>query len=212
MEVVELQVSVIQEPSWNPNAMDDVMVSHLSRSIQRYGFLVPLVVRAMDNERFETVGGSQRLRVIKSLGFERAPCVVVTADGAEARLLSQALNRIQGEDDIGLRAELVREILKEIPESDILGLLPESTDSLNALVTLGEENIADHLRAWDKAQAAKLKHLLFQLLPSQLEVVEEALARLIPQAKMSGSDSPNMRGTALFLLCKRFLELEEALS
>jgi len=210
VEVVELKVSIIQEPSWNPNAMDDDMISHLCHSIQRYGFLVPLVVRAMGNGRFETVGGAQRLAVIKSLGFEHAPCVVVTADGTEALLLSQALNRIQGEDNIGLRAELVREVLKDLPESDILDLLPESTHSLNAMVTLGEENIADHLQAWDKTQAAKLKHLLFRLLPFQVEVIEEALARVIPQAKMSETDSPNMRGTALYLLCKQVLELEEA--
>ena len=101
MEVVELPVITIEAPCWNPNAMDDDMVSHLFRSIQRYGFLVPLVVRAMDNGRYETVGGAQRLAVIKDLGFEQAPCVVVSADGAEARLLSQALNRIQGEDDLG---------------------------------------------------------------------------------------------------------------
>jgi len=41
-------------------------------------------------------------------------------------------------------------------------------------------------------------------------VVEQALARLIHEAKLSGSDSPNMRGTALYLLCKKLLDLEEA--
>ena len=212
MEVVDLQVSMIQEPSWNPNTMDDAMVSHLSRSIQRYGFLVPLVVRAMDIGNYETVGGAQRLAVIKSLGFEHAPCVIVTADGSEARLLSQVLNRVQGEDNIGLRAELVREVLKDFPEAELLGLLPESTHSLKALVSLGEDDIVDHLQAWDKAQAAKLKHILFQLLPNQLEMVEKALGSLLPEAKKVRGESPNVRGVALFLLCKRFLELEEASS
>ena len=205
MEVVELSVITIQAPSWNPNAMDDDMVSHLSRSIQRYGFLVPMVVRAIDNGRYEMVGGAQRLAVIKALGFKQAPCVLAEADGAETRLLSQALNRIQGEDDMGLRAELVREVLKDLPEADVLALLPESTRSLNALASLGQENIADHLQAWDQARAAKLKHLQFQLLSSQLEVVEEALAGLLPQAKEAQGESPNTRGTALYLLCLRYL-------
>ena len=104
MQTVDLRLEQIRPASWNPNAMDDAMVSHLSHSIQRYGFLVPLVVRAMDNGRYETVGGAQRLSVLNGLGFKQAPCVVVEADGVEARLLSQALNRIQGEDNIGLRA------------------------------------------------------------------------------------------------------------
>lgn len=159
MDVIELSVITIEAPSWNPNSMDGDMISYLSRSIRRYGFLVPLVVRAVDNGRYEMVGGAQRLAVIKALGFKEAPCVVVTADGSEARLLSQALNRIQGEDDLGPRAELVREVLSDLPEAEVLGLLPESTHSLNALVSLGQENIADHIQAWDKAQAARLKHL-----------------------------------------------------
>ena len=212
MQLVELPVITIQAPSWNPTLMDDAMISHLTQSIQRYEFLVPLVVRAIDNGQYETVGGAQRLKVIKALGFEQAPCVVITADSSEARMLSQALNRIAGEDDLGLRAELVRGILEDIPEAEVLSLLPESTQSLNALVSLGQESIADHLRAWDQAQAARLKHLQFQLLPSQLEVVEKALARLIPEARRLRGESPNERGVALFLLCVRFLELEEASS
>ncbi len=109
---------------------------------------------------------------------------------------------------MGLRAELVREVLKDLSEAEVLGLLPESTCSLNALVSLGQENIADHLQAWDQAQAAKLQHLQFQLLPSQLEVVEEALAGLLPQAKEAQGESPNIRGTALYLLCLRYLKEE----
>ena len=70
----------------------------------------------------------------------------------------------------------------------------------------------DHLQAWDKAQAAKLKHILFQLLPNQLEMVEKALGSLLPEAKKVRGESPNVGGVALFLLCKRFLELEEASS
>ena len=101
MEIVEISVINIDAPSWNPNRMDDDMIARLFRSIQRYGFLVPLVVRAMDNGDYETIGGAQRLAVIKALGFKQVPCVVVAAEGSEARLLSQVLNRIQGEDDLG---------------------------------------------------------------------------------------------------------------
>ena len=68
--------------------------------------------------------------------------------------------------------------------------------------------MASHLLAWQEAQKARLKHLQFQLTAVQLDVVEEALARLIPEAKSASSDSPNMRGTALYLLCQRLRDLE----
>ena len=108
-----------------------------------------------------------------------------------------------------MRAQLIREVLETRSQEEVLSLLPETTQTLNSLVSLGQDNIADHLQAWDQARAAKLKHLVFQLLPSQLVVVEAALARLIPEARITGSHSPNIRGTALYLLCKKLQELEE---
>ena len=42
----------------------------------------------------------------------------------------------------------------------------------------------------------------------QLVVVDQALARVMPEAKPAGGDSPNVRGTALYLLCKRILDSE----
>ena len=86
MEIIQIQVNRIQAPPWNPNVMDDGMAARLSRSIQVFGFLVPLVVRAVDDGLYETVGGAQRLEVMKALGHEEVPCIVVTADHAQARL------------------------------------------------------------------------------------------------------------------------------
>ena len=210
MNIQHLPIEQIVEAPWNPNSLDDEMQRRLRRSIDRFDLVTPLVVRPIGSVFYETIGGAQRLEVLKDMDVNMVPVVIVDVDDAEARLLSQALNRISGEDDLGLRAELVREILKDLPEVEVLDLLPESSDSLKALVSVGQEDMAKYLQNWQEAQEVRLRHLLFQLLPSQLEVVEEALARLIPEAKESGSDSPNMRGTALYLICKRILELEKA--
>ena len=209
MQLVDLSVHSIVAADWNSNQMEPLMASRLSCSIQRFGLVVPLVVRKIDVNRYETIGGAQRLGIVQELGFDHVPCVVVDADDTEARLLSQSLNRIAGEDDLGLKAELIRELMSSLPEEEVTRLLPETTESLSALASLGQEDMASHLLAWQAAQKARLKHLQFQLTPGQLEVVEEALARLIPEAKSATSDSPNMRGTALYLLCRRLLELEE---
>ena len=208
MQLINLSIDSIVAADWNPNQMEPVMASRLSNSIQRFGLVAPLVVRQIYVDRYETIGGAQRLRIVQELGFSNVPCVVVNADGAEARLLSQCLNRIAGEDELGSKAELIRELLSSLPEEEVTRLLPETTESLSALDSLGQEDMVSHLLAWQEAQKVRLKHLQFQLTPIQLDVVEEALARLIPEAKSASSDSPNMRGTALYLLCQRLLELE----
>ncbi len=208
MDLMNLRLEQLQDAPYNPNRMDDVTLKRLIESMTRFGMVQNLVVRPIGEGDYEVLSGNQRLQALKELGYAKAPCVVVEVDDVHARLLAQALNRIQGEDDLGLKAELVREILESLPKEEVLSLLPETTESLQALSSLRQDSMADYLQNWQRAQAAKLKHLQFQLTPAQLEVVEEALSQLLPQAKEARGESPNTRGTALYLLCLRYLKVE----
>ena len=205
MTSVDLPIDCLREASWNPNAMERAMVGRLRESISRYGLMENLVVRSMEDGHYEVLSGNHRIRVLVDLGYTTVPCVVVTLDDAHARLLAQALNRVHGEDDIALRAELVKRVLDDLSEEDVLAVLPESADSLRALASLGQQDMAQYLENWQQAQAAKLKHVQFQLTPTQLEVVEEALNHLMPMARQSMDGSPNVRGTALYLLALEYL-------
>ena len=71
--------------------------------------------------------------------------------------------------------------------------------------------MAQYLQNWQAAQSARLKHLQFQLTTAQLETVAEALEWALSKAKDSRGESPNDRSTALFLICKQFLDNGEAL-
>ena len=195
----------LREADWNPNQMDEAVAGRLTISVTRYGLVQNLVVRAMNDDEYEVLSGNQRLQVLRKLEIQTVPCVVVDLNDAHAKLLSQALNRIQGDDDLGLKAELLREILDELPQEEVLNLLPETADSLKAMASMGHENMAKYLPTWNQAQCARLKHLTFQSLPDQAEVIEEALSRFLPQAKEGSGNNPNVRGTALYLLCKSYL-------
>ena len=205
MKVVDIPLEQLREAPWNANILDEGMEDKLRTSIRRYGFVQNLVVRPV-NGAYEVISGNQRLKILADAGVTTVPCVVVEVDDAHARLLAEAMNRVHGEDDLGLRAELVREVLEQLPEEEVLSLLPETAESLKAIASLGQEDIAGYLDAWTRAQAARLRQLQFQLTPGQLEVIEEALQRVVPMAKEERGGSPNVKGTALFLLCKRFLE------
>ena len=78
----------------------------------------------------------------------------------------------------------------------------ESTES----APLIQQTIVERLKAWEGAQKGALHHLEFQIAEDQLEVVEEALARALAFTKASEGRSPNLRGTALCLLCDGYLE------
>lgn len=204
--IVEILVSQLREAPDNPNGTNDFMKMHLLEAFKQFGNLGVLLVRDLLNGTYEVLSGNQRLAAMRELGIEVASCIVVDCSFAESRLLMQAMNHIHGEDDLGLRAELLKGLIGSMGEADILKILPETSEGLRSLSSLGQEDLASYLENWQTAQSARLKHLQVQLTRNQLEVVEEALNKVMPLARNQNDDSPNVRGTALYFVCKGYLE------
>lgn len=206
MRVVEIPLKHLHEAPWNPNHMDEAMLERLKKSLSRYGLVVPLVVRPTGDFEYEVISGNQRLKAVADIGLEDVPCVLVNLSDSEAMLLAQALNGIRGEDDLATKGALFRKVLESVPESDILSLLPETQSSLSTLATINEGDLAEHLQAWEEAQSARLNHFQLQLTRQQLDTVQEAVSLILPRAKEEETGNPNSRGTAVYLLCKFYLE------
>ncbi len=205
MKIDEISVNAITPAKWNANRLPPELKDGLRRSIELFGMIVPLAVREVGNGTYETVGGAHRLEVALGMGLDSVPCVVVEADDADARLLSQALNNITGEDNPGLKADLINHILSEKTMDEIVAVLPGTAESLTALASLGEDDLAESLQQWQASQAAQLKHMTFQLLETQLEIVEETLKR-VDRIVDTDESNPNRRGVALYELCRFFLK------
>ena len=209
MKITEIAIDMLEQAQWSPNKMDDASRQRLHKSVERFGVVSNLVVRRLRDGRFEVLSGNQRLVELKQSDALSAPCVIVDMDDTQARLLAQALNHIHGEDDLGLRAELLKEVLRSSTEEEVLDILPETAESLQALATMGEEDMASHLDAWQRAQAARLKHLQIQLTSDRMEIVEQAIAQAMPRARLDQAGSPNLRGTAIYLICRAYLSRSE---
>ena len=204
MEIVELSIDVLKEAPWNVNQVDEAMMQRLRVSIGKYGLVQNLVVRQIAND-YEVLSGNHRLKLLHELLIKKVPCVVVDVDDAHARLLAQALNHIHGDDDLGLRAELIREVMQVLPEEEVLAVLPDTIDGLKGMANLGQETMAGYLQNWEKARAVRLRNLIFKLTQEQLQSVEKAIDQMLPEAKRHQGISPNARGTALYLICKFFI-------
>jgi len=206
MKTVEIQIEKINAAPWNANSMDDRTIQRLRESISRYGMLQPLVVRPISKSQYEVLSGNQRLKVLKENHFVKVPCIIVNFNDVEAMLLAQALNNIHGEDDLAMKGAMLNRILTSIPKEKVLSLLPETAKSLSALSIIGKDDLAEHLKAWQQAQAARLKHMQLQFSREQLQTVEQALDMVIAKAKNKSSSNPNIRGTAMYLLARYYLE------
>ena len=110
MEIERRKVDELKAADYNPRKdlrPGDAEYEKLKRSIQEFGYVEPVIW----NKRTGTVvGGHQRLKVMKDLGFEEVDCVVVDLDDKKEKALNIALNKISGEWDNDLLANLLKDL------------------------------------------------------------------------------------------------------
>ena len=99
----------------NPRRISDDELEALTRSIQEFGVVQPVLVRKVDNT---VIGGHQRLVAARRLGLKTVPVVYVDLSQEQARLLNLSLNKISGSWDQELLARLLAD-LDQSPDVDL---------------------------------------------------------------------------------------------
>jgi len=99
----------------NPRRISDAELEALTRSIQQFGMVDPVIARREDKT---VIGGHQRLVAARRLGLKTVPVIFLDVTAEQARLLNLALNKISGSWDQELLARLLAE-LKDVPDVDL---------------------------------------------------------------------------------------------
>jgi len=122
---------------YNPRRIKAVNLKALTDELRRFGLVEPLVANKRDG-RLVLVGGHQRLKAARDIGWAEVPVRVLAVTETEERTLNLALNnpRLQGEWDDALLASL----LAGMPVADA-GLAGFSDKELTAI--LGYRDGAD---------------------------------------------------------------------
>ena len=207
MQLHEIDINRLTEASWNPNGLDAGSLAKLRASVERFGLVVPLVARRL-GETFEVLSGNQRLAVLRDLGHQHVPCIVVALDAPNAMLLAHALNRLHGVDDPGLGAALLGEVIAKLGECAVLEVLPETAERLRALTSVDSRDLSRYLQDWQERQQVRLRHFTAQLPGDQHEVVERVLSEF--DGPGPRGERANRHGIALYRLCVAYLSLRGA--
>ncbi len=134
MEVKELKLADIHPAEYNPRhrmMKKSFEYRALEKSLDEYGLVIPLVV----NTRTMTlISGHQRFWILQDQGKETAECVVVDYDEAQERALCVALNKVDGEWDYGMLADLLEELRDSDIDTDVTGFSQDQiSDILNEI-------------------------------------------------------------------------------
>lgn len=99
MKVVEINIDDLIFAEYNPRELTKEQYKDLRDSISRFGLVDPLIVNSNPKRKNVLVGGHQRARIAKDLGFEKIHCALINLDINEEKELNIRLNKNQGQWD-----------------------------------------------------------------------------------------------------------------
>lgn len=114
-ELKTLKIADLIPADYNPRKAlkpGDKEYEKIKKSITEFGFADPCVVnkRGCEEGKYIIVGGHQRVTVAADLGFEEVPCAIVDLDEEHEKALNVALNKITGEWNKELLADLISDL------------------------------------------------------------------------------------------------------
>jgi site-specific DNA-methyltransferase (adenine-specific) len=128
-ELKVLPISALKPAEYNPRKKlkpGDKEYKKIKDSIEEFGFADPLVV----NSDMTIIGGHQRLNVAIDLGYTEVPCAVVDIDKTREKALNIALNKITGEWDEQMLADLLTDLKEADYDLDYTGFEAPEVEQL----------------------------------------------------------------------------------
>ncbi|MGV3205673.1 site-specific DNA-methyltransferase [Streptococcus suis] len=140
MEIREIQLSELHPASYNPRKKlkkGDKEYEKIKQSLLKFGYVDPIIV----NKDLTVIGGHQRLTVLKDLDYETAKCVIVNLSKEDEKALNIALNKITGQWDDQLLADLLLELQELDFNLDLTGFEPPEIDDI--LSNVHDKDLSD---------------------------------------------------------------------
>jgi len=89
----------------NPQYLTEAQMDGLKRSIERDGFIAPIVVRKRPKGQYEILSGNHRVMACRELGHAEIACVLVhPCDDARAGRIAMNMNTVHGDPNVELIA------------------------------------------------------------------------------------------------------------
>lgn len=129
MEIKELSLKELKPAAYNPRKKlknGDKEYEKIKQSLLKFGYVDPIIV----NKDMTVIGGHQRLTVLKDLDYETAKCVIVDLPKEDEKALNIALNKITGQWDDTLLADLLLDLQESDFNLDLTGFEPPEIDEI----------------------------------------------------------------------------------
>ena len=151
MNIQKIKIESLKPAEYNPRKdlkPEDEEYQKIKKSITEFGYVAPVIV----NSNMTVIGGLQRLKVLKELGYTEVECVVVDLDQKKEKALNIALNKISGDWDNDKLEELLAELKQTDIDMDITGFSFDEVDEILKDITGSKEDDFDLDQALDEIE------------------------------------------------------------
>ena len=129
MEFRKIKIADLIPASYNPRKKlkkGDREYEKIRNSITEFGYVEPVIV----NSDMTIIGGHQRVSVLSDLGYEEIDCIVIDIDKQKEKALNIALNKITGEWNKELLADLIADLQDSDFDVSFTGFEPPEIEQL----------------------------------------------------------------------------------
>lgn len=129
MEFKKLKIADLMPADYNPRKAlkpGDSEYEKIKNSITEFGYVEPVIV----NSDMTIIGGHQRVTVLQDLGYSEIDCIVIEIDKTKEKALNIALNKITGEWNKELLADLIADLQDSDIDVGVTGFEPPEIEQL----------------------------------------------------------------------------------
>ena len=105
MEVIDKKISDLIQAEYNPRKLSEKQFGELRDSLNRFGFVDPVLVNINEERENIIIGGHQRTKVWESMGNDTVPTVELDLTLDQEKELNIRLNKSGGEFDFEMLSE-----------------------------------------------------------------------------------------------------------
>ena len=105
MNIEKIQIDKLKAATYNPRQISTKQYKDLKESINKFGLVDPIIVNEYFTENYYVViGGHQRLKICKELGYKDIGCIILNLNKEQERELNIRLNKNTGTFDMDILA------------------------------------------------------------------------------------------------------------
>lgn len=114
LKIVSVAIEQVKLAGYNPKKMTEEQEKGITESIKRFGLVDPLILNSFSERENILIGGHQRYKIMKKLGYKEVPVVFISLNEKQEKELNLRLHKNQGEFDLDLLKNFEQELLLEV--------------------------------------------------------------------------------------------------